>query len=81
MNMTAPVRGALYMERVTEAARPATNACLLLAWNLAWAAAAAIGGMLAEQRALAGAVVATAVCYALANGLMWLLWRRRSNAA
>ena len=81
MNMTAPVRGALYMERVTEAARPATNACLLLAWNLAWAGAAAIGGMLAEQQALAGAVVATAICYALANGLMWLLWRRRSTAA
>jgi len=54
---------------------------LLLAWNLAWAGAAAIRGMLAEQRALAAAVVATAVCYALANGLMWLLWRRRSTAA
>jgi len=81
MNLPAPVRGALYMERVTEAARPATNACLLLAWNLAWAGAAAIGGLLAEQRALAGAVVATAICYALANGLMWLLWRRRSTAA
>lgn len=79
MNMTAPVRGALYMERVTEAARPATNACLLLAWNLAWAGAAAIGGVLAEQRALAVAVMVTAACYALANGLMWLLWRRRAG--
>ena len=81
MNMTAPVRGALYMERVTEAARPATNASLLLAWNLAWAGAAAVGGMLAEQRALPIAVTVTAVCYALANGLMWLLWRRQPSAA
>lgn len=77
MNMTAPVRGALYMERVTEAARPATNASLLLAWNLAWAGAAAIGGTLADHRALPVAVTVTAACYGLANGLMWLLWRHR----
>ena len=60
MNMTAPVRGALYMEAVSDTARPAANALLLVGWNLIWAGSAAIGGELADRALLGQAAAGTA---------------------
>ena len=81
MNMTAPVRGALYMEAVSDAARPAANALLLVGWNLIWAGSAAIGGELADRALLGQAAAGTAAFYVLSNALLWVTLRNHQRAA
>ncbi len=80
MNMTAPIRGALYMESVSEGSRPAVNAVLLVGWNLIWAAGAAVGGQLAADGAFGTAVTLTAGIYAISNPLLWAFFGRRRGS-
>jgi MFS family permease len=76
MNMSAPLYSAYCMERTPEEHQGLVNSVLNLAWSVGWAVGPFISGLVQQHYGFAPLFIATAVLYAVACLLVWLLFRR-----